>query len=108
VKLTEETIREAAGRVAAAAGSAAKVIVFGSYAKGEATENSDLDLMVVEKYIPDHTREYVRLREAVGVLGVGVDLLLYSEEEFEKRRQWWTTPAYWADREGKVLCESAH
>lgn len=106
--LTDQTIDDAVRRAVAAAHSPAKVIVFGSYARGDADEHSDLDLMVIEKEISDHTREYVRLREAVGTLGVGVDLLLYSESEFEQRRQWWTTPAYWADREGKVLYESAH
>ncbi len=106
--LTEQTINDAVGRVVAAARCPAKVIVFGSYARGDADENSDLDILIVEKNIPDHTGEYVRLRDAVGALGVGVDLLLYSEADFEQRRQWWTTPAYWADREGKVLYESPH
>jgi predicted nucleotidyltransferase len=106
--LSDGAIREVVLRAAAAASSPAKIILFGSYARGDADDDSDLDLLVVEKEIPDHTREYVRLRSAVGALGVGVDLLLYSEAEFEQRRQWWSTPAYWADREGKVLYESAH
>lgn len=103
--LTQQAIQEAVDRIVATASSPAKVIVFGSYARGDAREGSDLDLIVVEREIADHTREYVRLRDAVGSLGVGIDLLLYPETEYEKRRQWWTTPAYWADREGKVLHE---
>jgi predicted nucleotidyltransferase len=79
------------------------VIVFGSYARGDADDDSDLDLLVVEPTIENHTTEYLRLREAVGSIGVGVDLLLLSEPEFEKRKSWWATPVYWADREGKVL-----
>jgi predicted nucleotidyltransferase len=105
--LTPETIQVVAERIATAASGAAKVIVFGSYARGEATDDSDLDLIVVERNILDHTSEYVRLREAIGSLGVGVDLLLFSESEFDKRKDWWTTPVYWATREGKVLCEFA-
>ena len=108
MKLTEQEIHDAALRAAAMASSATKIIVFGSYARGDATADSDLDLLVVEKEIQDRTREYVRLREAIGALGVGVDLLLCSEAEFEQRRQWWATPLYWADREGKVLYESVH
>ena len=103
--LTQQAIQEAVDRIVATASSPAKVIVFGSYARGDAREGSDLDLIVVEREIADHTREYVRLRDAVGSLGVGIDLLLYPETEYEKRRQWWTTPVYWADREGKVLHE---
>jgi predicted nucleotidyltransferase len=105
--LSLQTIQATAQRIASAASSPARVIVFGSYARGDAGEDSDLDLLVVEKAVTDHTKEYLRLREAVGSLGVGVDLLLFSEAEFETKRQWWTTPAYWADREGKVLHESA-
>jgi predicted nucleotidyltransferase len=102
-----QAIHSAALRVAAAASSPAKVIVFGSYARGDAREDSDLDLMVVEKEVANHTQEYLRLRDAVGTLGVGVDLLLYPEAEFEKRKAWWSTPVYWAVQEGKVLHEPA-
>ena len=105
--LTPQAIAATAQRIAAAASHPARIIVFGSYARGDANEDSDLDLLVVEQQIADHTCEYLRLREAVGSVGVGVDLLLLSEPEFEKRRHWWTTPVYWAEREGKVLYESA-
>lgn len=105
--LTPYAIDATAQRIAAAASQPVRVIVFGSYARGDASEDSDLDLLVVEKGLSDHTDEYLRLRNAVGSIGVGVDLLLLSEQEFEKRRHWWTTPVYWAEREGKVLHEFA-
>jgi predicted nucleotidyltransferase len=105
--LTESTIREAARRMAAVAHAPIRIILFGSYARGDADEGSDLDLMVVEREIPDYTQEYLRLHSALGSLGIGVDLLLFTESEFEKRRGWWTTPVYWAAREGKVMYERA-
>lgn len=46
--LTESTIREAAQRMAAVARAPIRIILFGSYARGDADEGSDLDLMVVE------------------------------------------------------------
>ncbi|WP_422555122.1 nucleotidyltransferase domain-containing protein, partial [Rhodoferax sp.] len=39
-------------------------MLFGSYARGEADEASDLDLMVVEQGLTDKANEYLRLREA--------------------------------------------
>lgn len=103
--LSENTIRNAVERIVAAAHEPRRVVLFGSYARAEAGEDSDLDLLVVEREINDYTAEYARLREAVGSIGAGVDLILCSADEFEKRRHWWTTPVYWADREGKVLYE---
>lgn len=103
--LSPAAITSVAERIVAAASSPAKVILFGSYARGDASEDSDLDLLVVERTVPDHTGEYLRLRDAVGNLGIGVDLLLLAEDDFEERRGWWTTPIYWATREGKVVAQ---
>lgn len=40
------------------------MILFGSYARGTADEGSDLDLLVIEREIPNKADEYMRLREA--------------------------------------------
>lgn len=103
--LTPETIQEAVRRVVAAAQSPSRVILFGSYARGEAREDSDLDLMVVETEVADVGIEMIRLQDAIGWLGVDVDVLVYSEAEYEKRKGWCSTPVFWATREGKVLYE---
>lgn len=85
--LSPEIIEEAARRLVAEAGKPAKVILFGSYARGEADDASDLDLMVVEYDLQDKAAEYLRLKGAIGRVGVGVDLLLLSEQKFERRSQ---------------------
>jgi hypothetical protein len=38
---------------------------------------------------------------------VGVDLLLMTAQDFEKKRDWWSTPVYAAVCEGKILYECA-
>lgn len=97
----------AAQRVAAAASQPATVIVLGSYARGDADEGSDLDLLVIEPELADKGAEYLRLKAAVGRIGVGVDLLLYSRRDFERRSQVPGTLPYWAKKEGRVLHDAA-
>lgn len=101
----EKILKEAVGRIVAAA-RPTKVILFGSFARGEADEGSDVDLMVIEPEVSDKYAEMVRLRGAVGFIGAGVDLLVYSEAEVEARKDWCSSPIYWALREGKVLYEA--
>lgn len=104
--LKPEEIARAAQRVVAAASSRATVIVVGSYARGDADEGSDLDLVVIEPELPDEASEYLRLKAAVGRIGVGVDLLLFSRRDFDRRRQVPGTLPYWAVREGKVVSDT--
>jgi uncharacterized protein len=68
----EDRIAEAARRLAAAAPDA-KVILIGSHARGSARPDSDLDLLVIEPEVKSRRAEYVRLREALGNLGVPID-----------------------------------
>lgn len=101
--LTPLQLDAAVQRIVVHASGPAKVILFGSYARGDADEGSDLDLMVVERELPDKPAEYLRLKQAIGRIGVGVDLLLFSELEFQRRSQVPGTVLYWAKKEGKVL-----
>jgi predicted nucleotidyltransferase len=99
----ESTIKEAGRRLADAAGKDARVILFGSHARGTAHPGSDLDLLVIEPEIESRNAEYVRLRNALGELGVPVDLILYRSAEAEK---WGSVPGTFvrdAMREGRVL-----
>lgn len=103
--LSDRAVLETAERLAQAASQPARVIVFGSYARGDADEGSDLDLMVIEDTVSDKAREYLKLREAVGSMPVGIDLLLFSRHDFERRSLVPGTLPYWARKEGKVLHE---
>lgn len=106
--LAHQTILDAAHRAAAAAANnAVQVIVFGSYARGDADEGSDLDIIVIERTVPDKASEYLKLHRAVGSIGVGVDVLVFSQEEFERRSQVPGTVPYWAKKEGMLLYDAA-
>jgi predicted nucleotidyltransferase len=104
--LDENAIQEAASRLASAVRQPARIILFGSYARGSADEASDLDLLVVEESLDDKAGEYMRLRDALGGLTTGVDLLLLSRCDFERRRQVKGTMPHRAHHEGRVLYDT--
>jgi predicted nucleotidyltransferase len=62
-----------------------KIILFGSYASGTATESSDVDLLVIShSTLPRRERE-VRLTRQLFGSGVPYDLLVLTPEEMEER-----------------------
>lgn len=100
-----ENLQAAVGRIVATS-HPSKVILFGSYARGDADMGSDLDLMVVENEVLDKGQEMLKLYRTVGYIGIGVDLLVYSESEIERRGQIPGTVIYQALQEGKVLYDA--
>ena len=102
---SEESIALAAQRIVAASSSPAKVILIGSYARGDATEDSDVDLVVLQKEFADKPNEFRRLNREVRKELRRVDLILMREEDFEWRSLVGGTLPYWAKKEGRVLHE---
>jgi len=105
--ISQIQIQQAVDRLVASA-QPSKVILFGSYARGDATESSDLDLMVIEPEVNNQFDEMVRLRNVVGSMSVGVDLLVYSDSEAARRSQVPGTALYWAFKEGRVMYDASH
>ena len=103
--LSQKAIRQAVKRLVQAA-RPNKVILFGSYARDDSTPDSDLDLMVILPGQPDKVAEMIRLRQTIGAVGTGVDVLVFSEEEAQRRGQVPGTVVYWA-KEDKVLYNAA-
>jgi len=103
--LSEKAIQAAVQRLVSAV-KPSKIILFGSYARGDADEQSDLDLMVIEPRVANTGEEMLRLHGLIGDIGTGVDVLVYSEQEAFRRGQVPGTLIYWALKEGKVLYEA--
>lgn len=93
-------------RVVAAAASPARVIAFGSAARGETGPDSDLDLLVIESDVDDVAAESVRLRRVVGNVGVPVDVIVFDEALAARRAVVPGTVVHAAMREGWVVAES--
>lgn len=85
------------------------IILFGSRARGDAHPDSDVDLLVVENapFTAERSRrrEAARLYMALRQLDVSKDILLYSRDEFEARKNSLNHVVGRACREGKVLHE---
>lgn len=82
-----------------------RIILFGSYGRGEPKEGSDLDFLVVEKEVSNRREEMVRLVDALRPLRLLTDIVVVSEKIFQ---EWSDTPGnliYYAVREGKVVYE---
>ena len=85
-----------------------QIILFGSYARGDAHEDSDLDFLVIEPELQDKFSEMVRLRQVLRPLKVAADVLVYSQAEINQQQGACSTAVYWALREGRVLYDTAH
>jgi predicted nucleotidyltransferase len=105
--IDEEKLQEIVKRIVAAA-EPSRVIVFGSYGRNEADPDSDLDIMVVQPRETDRGKEMIRLRQLIGSVGTGVDVLVYSETEYESRSRVAGTLLYWARKEGRTIYEAPH
>lgn len=60
-----------------------KIILFGSYATGEATTDSDIDFLVIkESHLPRHKRS-VDIQMALIGSKAPMDILVYTNKEFD-------------------------
>ncbi|MFM7674557.1 MAG: nucleotidyltransferase domain-containing protein [Synechococcus sp.] len=85
----------------------AEVRLFGSYARGEARPESDIDLLITanDSWLAQHSRFNTlgRLWRKLAHHRIPVDLLLYSQSQVEERRHWLSHVIARAYREGRVL-----
>ena len=84
-----------------------KIILFGSYVRGDATRDSDLDVLVVaDDELESPRRESVRLRSSVSDINMPMDIMVVPYSRFEALREKLGLIYREADRRGKVVYES--
>ncbi len=100
----DSQIQQAALQLAKAA-NASQVILFGSYARGEATERSDVDLLIVaETDLPRHKRA-VGLYKQFRPYPFGMDIVVYTAQEIEEGKKSALSFVSTVLREGQTLYE---
>ena len=85
-----------------------KIVLFGSYAYGKPTEDSDVDLLVIMNRTRYHgERMSLRIRHAIPA-GFPLDLLVRTPAFISRRVAWGDCFTQEILTKGKVLYEAAH
>jgi uncharacterized protein len=99
----DSLIQEVGRRILAAAPPGTRLILFGSAARGEMNERSDLDFLVIEPEVQDWAHESVRLGRALRGMVVPADIVVVSEESVREWRNVYGTVINAALDEGREL-----
>ena len=81
----------------------AKIILFGSAARGKYDPESDADFLIIKKDTPFYGADRIRELSRMIERNIPVDLLVYKPEEFEKRLELGDPFLKAILREGKIL-----
>ncbi len=84
-----------------------KIILFGSYARGTAAQDSDADILVVMSIKGSKRKKATEIDLALVGVDLPVDVIVVTPDELERNRSRIGTIIYPALREGKVLYERA-
>ena len=84
-----------------------KIILFGSYARGTAGEDSDADILVVMPVKGSKRKKATEIDIALVGLDLPVDVIVVTPEELDRNKNLIGTIIYPALKEGKVLYEKA-
>ncbi len=82
-----------------------KIILFGSYARGTADFDSDVDLLVVLREVKSKYERSVEIHRALAGVGLAKDIIVATPEEVEEYRDIPGTIIWPALKEGKVVYE---
>lgn len=84
-----------------------KIILFGSYARGNAGPDSDVDLLIVMPVRGSKRKKAVEIGVALHDIKVAKDVIVVTPQEFEWRKDVIGTIEWPAAREGQVLYAKA-
>jgi predicted nucleotidyltransferase len=82
-----------------------KIILFGSYATGKVTEESDVDLLIVADTDLPVRERFPAVSKLLGDFPAAFDVILKTPNEYERSKSVVNHIVYFADKYGKVLYE---
>ncbi|MBF0466761.1 MAG: nucleotidyltransferase domain-containing protein [Nitrospirae bacterium] len=103
----DETITEIVQRIAAFC-SPEKIILFGSYAYGKPTTDSDLDIMIITDTVEAPHKRAVPLRKLLRDISVPKDIIVKTPDEFKRYKDVIGTIVYPAAHHGRVIYEGGN
>ena len=82
LKIDENLLKDIIERILKVA-QPEKIILFGSYARGEATEESDIDILIIQPSDLPRYKRSAPVRMALKGLFPSKDIVIYTPEEVE-------------------------
>ena len=82
-----------------------KIILFGSYAYGHPTVDSDMDIMIVMDTDEKPHKRAVSVRKVLKGIGIPKDIIVKTPEEFERFKDIVGTIGYPAAHKGRIIYE---
>lgn len=80
-----------------------KIFLFGSQARGDADNKSDIDLVVITEIKEDRLTMMNKMRLVLSSVNYPVDVIVLTESEFERDKKYPGTVARYVSREGILL-----
>ena len=84
-----------------------KIILFGSLAKGEIYQGTDIDLFIIKRDVPDLGVDRIRQLDTIIKYRLATDFIVYKPEELEQRLKLGDPFVKSILEEGKVLYDAA-
>jgi len=82
-----------------------RIILFGSYARGEADDYSDLDFVVIKKTDKRFVERLIEVADLLDNDAGDIEVFVYTPEEFERMIEWGNPFMERVLKEGRVVYE---
>ncbi len=83
----------------------ASIMLFGSQARGDTNESSDVDLLVVMNEVQDKRQAAIAIRRLLLDIPISKDIVVTTPDEIDRRRSVVGNVIHEAFREGRILYE---